>query len=58
MKSGRKKLHRNVCAYVVALVCGLGFYTWRTDAQTVDSNAAGHSSTGVASTSHVAKGGR
>jgi osmotically-inducible protein OsmY len=45
MKSGCKKLIGIVCAYSVALVCGLGGYASQVDAQTAESPAvAGRSS--------------
>jgi osmotically-inducible protein OsmY len=48
MKSGSKKLFGFSCAYAIALVCGLGGYVSRVDAQTVESRAAGRSSIGAA----------
>jgi osmotically-inducible protein OsmY len=50
MKISRKKLIGVVCAYSVALVCGLGGYASQVDAQTAESRAAGRSSIGGAST--------
>jgi osmotically-inducible protein OsmY len=50
MKSGREKLIGIVCAYSVALVCGLGGYASQVDAQTAESRAAGRSGIGGAST--------
>jgi osmotically-inducible protein OsmY len=46
MKISRKKLIGVVCAYSVALVCGLGGYASQVDAQTAESRAAGRSSIG------------
>jgi osmotically-inducible protein OsmY len=50
MKSGRKKLVGIVCAYSVALVCGLGGYASQVGAQTAESPAAGRSNGAGAST--------
>jgi len=50
MKSGRKKLIGFIGAYAIALVCGLGGYASRADAQAAESRAAGRSNVGGSST--------
>jgi hypothetical protein len=52
MKSGHRKLIGIVCAYSVALVCGLGGYAPQAGAQTTQSPAAGGSNGAGASTLH------
>lgn len=54
MKSGHKKLIGLICANAVALVCGLGGYAARADAQTAESRSAGRSSIGGPSTVRAA----
>jgi len=54
MTIGRKTLTGNICAYAVALVCGLGGYALRVDAQSVDSRMTSRSISGVAPISQAA----
>jgi osmotically-inducible protein OsmY len=46
MKIERNKLIGFICANAIALVCGLGGFASRVDAQTAESRAAGRSSIG------------
>jgi hypothetical protein len=54
MKSGRKKFIGFICANAIALVCGLGGYASRVDAQTGETRAAGRSRIGGPSTLRAA----
>jgi osmotically-inducible protein OsmY len=54
MNSGRKKLIGFIGANALALVCGLGAYASRVDAQTAESVVAGRSSIGGPSTLRAA----
>jgi osmotically-inducible protein OsmY len=54
MKSGRKKFIGFICANAITLVCGLGGYASRVDAQTGETRAAGRSSIGGPSTLRAA----
>src|ERR1700733_5664973 len=53
MKGGRKK-QIGFISFAIALVCGLGGYASRVDAQTVESRAAGRTSIGGPSTLRAA----
>jgi osmotically-inducible protein OsmY len=54
MTSRRKKLSGFICGYAIALVCGLGGYASRVDAQAAESRGAGRSSIGGLSTLRAA----
>jgi len=56
MKNGHRNLIGIVCAYSVALVCGLGGYAPQAGAQTAQSLAAGRSNGAGVSTVHGTDG--